>query len=135
MAVSMSSISADESVLLMHFVDHIFPLEYPMYKPGILQGGRGWLLALCLRTKPLYHAALAISAYHRRMTMPPETSQPSRVAALVQQEKHLGICLSAAHQAAQSPHPSCGLGIATTVSQLVFLEVLFNLQGFQAVVY
>lgn len=50
--------------LLMHFLDHVFPLEFPFYNPSMFEGGRGWILSLLMRTKPLYHAALSISAYH-----------------------------------------------------------------------
>ena len=97
-----------------------------MYKPGILEGGRGWLLALLLQTKPLYHAALALSAYHRRTIMHAKISHPCRVAALVQQEKHLEICIKSVNQVAQNSCPNKGLGIVTSVIQLVFFEVLFR---------
>jgi hypothetical protein len=50
--------------LLMHFLDHVFPIEFPFYNPSIVDGGRGWLLSLLIRTSPLYHAALSVSAYH-----------------------------------------------------------------------
>jgi hypothetical protein len=127
MAGSICSISADESVLLMHFLDNVFPLQYPMYRPGILEGGRGWLLALLLRTKPLYHAALALSAYHRRTLILAKISHPHQVAALVQQEKHLEICIKSVNQFAQNSCPNNGLGIVTSVVQLVFFEVFFRL--------
>ena len=56
---------ADHRVrLLMHFLDHVFPIEFPFYNPSIFEGGRGWLLSLLMRTRPLYHAALSVSAYH-----------------------------------------------------------------------
>jgi hypothetical protein len=56
---------ADHRVrLLMHFLDYVFPMEFSFYKPSIFEGGRGWLLSLLIRTKPLYHAALSVSAYH-----------------------------------------------------------------------
>ena len=48
----------DDSILLMHFLDSVFPLQYPMYKPEISEGERGWLLSLLLRAKSFYHAAL-----------------------------------------------------------------------------
>jgi hypothetical protein len=131
MAGSIFSISADESVLLMHFLDNVFPLQYPMYKPGILEGGRGWLLALLLRMKPLYHAALALSAYHRRTIILAKISHPCRVAALVQQEKHLEICMKSVNQFAQNSCPKNGLGIATSVVQLVFFEVFFRVENLQ----
>lgn len=58
------AIPPSEAMLLMHFLDNVFPLQYPMYHPTVLSGGRGWFLSLLLRTKPLYHAALALSSYH-----------------------------------------------------------------------
>src|SRR5690242_10230425 len=123
MTGSIFRISADAAVLLMHFLDVVFPLQYPLYKLRIMEGERGWLLALSLRTKPLYHAALALSAYHRRAIMLAETSHPCRVAALVQQEKHLEICIKSVNQFTQNSWPNNGLGIATSVVQLVFYEV------------
>ncbi|MCJ1384496.1 hypothetical protein MMC17_007613 [Xylographa soralifera] len=122
-ARSVLPISADDSVLLMHFLDNVFPLQYPMYKPGILEEGRGWLLTLLLQTEPLYHAALALSAYHRCSVVPAEVSQPYQVAALVQQEKHLEICTTLVHQSAQNCCPNIGLGIVASVVQLVFFEL------------
>ncbi|KAK1141322.1 hypothetical protein N8T08_009229 [Aspergillus melleus] len=128
--------SATESVLLMHFLDNVFPLQHPMYKPGPFEGGRGWLLALLLRTKPLYHATLAVSSYHRRK-MVFNIHHPCQVAGLVEQEKHLEICLKEFQQALKaaslslqmlSPDKSKGLGIAASVVQLVFFE-LFTGQG------
>lgn len=83
---SIPPISADDSVLLMHFLDNVFPLQYPMYKSGILEGGRGWLLTLLLRVKPLYHAALALRAYHRRSVILAKVSHPYQDAALVLQK-------------------------------------------------
>jgi hypothetical protein len=121
---SMFPSSAGNAVLLMNFLDNVFPLEFPLYRPEILEGGRGWLLALLLRTEPLYHTALAFSAYHRRTILDAKMSQPRQIAAVVQQEKHLQICIQMLNQSA---HNSCTisnkLGIATSVIQLVFFEV------------
>jgi hypothetical protein len=61
---STSIIPANEAVLLMHYLDNVFPLQFPMYKPSFIDGGRGWFLSLLLRTKPLYHAALALASFH-----------------------------------------------------------------------
>ncbi|EHK49378.1 uncharacterized protein TrAtP1_010594 [Trichoderma atroviride] len=124
------SISADEAALLMHFLDNIFPLQCPLFKPGILEGGRGWLLNLLLQTNPLYYVALAFSTYHRRMMMPAETARPLQAAALVQQEKHLGLCIALMNKSAQR---FCGewkgLGIAVTVIELVFFELFTDNSG------
>lgn len=113
----------------MHFLDNVFLLQYPMYKPGILEGGRGWLLALLLRSKPLYHAALALSVHHRRMTILAKISHPCRVANLVKQEKHLEICIKSVNQFTQSACSKSGLGIAIAVVQLVFFEVCFRFKN------
>jgi C6 transcription factor Pro1 len=125
-----SPIPAEESILLMHFLDRVFPLQYPMYRPDIVDGGRGWLLTLLLRTKPLYHAALALSSYHRRMMISERTQHPCRVLAVVQQEKHLEICLAEVQQSIRSVNrfiqkdqQGTGLGTVTSIVQLVFFEV------------
>ena len=55
-----------DTELLMHYLDHVFPLQFPFYKPSVMVGGRGWLLSILMTTKPLYHAAISLAAYHRR---------------------------------------------------------------------
>jgi hypothetical protein len=52
--------------LLMHYLDVVFPNQFPFYNPSPEEGGRGWLLIIILRTKPLYHAALSTAAYHQQ---------------------------------------------------------------------
>lgn len=121
----MASIPLDENVLFMHFLDDVFPLQYPMYKPGILDGGRSWLLALLLRTKPLYHAALALSTYHRRTIMVAGLGHPCQTATLFQQEKHVETCINLLNQSLQNSCPRSGLGIVTSIIQLGFFEVGF----------
>lgn len=39
----------------------VFPSQFPFYDPAPFGGGRGWLLLIILRTKPLYHAALSMA--------------------------------------------------------------------------
>lgn len=53
-----------EANLLMHYLDVVFPLLFRFYNPLVSEGGRGWLLMILLRTKPLFHAALSLSAQH-----------------------------------------------------------------------
>jgi hypothetical protein len=117
-------ISMDDSILLMHFLDNVFPLQYPMYTPEVLDGGRGWLLANLLQSKPLYYAVLAISSYHHRMIVLEKLDHPCQIAALIQQEKHLEVCLSLVNHYAKNSCPTNGLGIATCIVQLVFYEVI-----------
>ena len=99
-----------------------------MYKPGILEGGRSWLLTLLLRTEAFYHVALALSAYHRRLAMLANVSHAYQVAALVQQEKHLEISINLVHQAARNGCPKMGLGILISVVQMFFFEVFVKFE-------
>jgi hypothetical protein len=116
-------ISMDDSILLMHFLDNVFPLQFPMYRPEVLDGGKGWLLANLLQSKPLYYAALAIGSYHRRMDMLEKLDHSCQISTLIQQEKYLEVCLSLVNHYAKNSCPTHGLGIATCVIQLVFYEV------------
>jgi hypothetical protein len=113
----------DETILLMHFLDHVFALQYPMYNSGILEGGRGWLLSVLLRAKPLYHAALATSMHHRWTLISENLTPSARATALVRQEKYLEISIKSVTESAQNSCPAVGLDIMITVMQLVFFEV------------
>jgi hypothetical protein len=66
---TLGSTLEDEQILLMHYLDHVFVLQFPFYEPTIKEGGRGWLLSILMRTKPLYYAALTLAAYHRQVSM------------------------------------------------------------------
>lgn len=114
----------------MHFIDTVFPLQYPMYRPNVLEGGRGWLLSLLLRTKPLYHASLALSAYHRGNILLAARRHGCSTLSTVEQEKHLAICLSEFRNAIKDVGqwinrescPSNSLGLMACVIQLIFFE-------------
>ena len=54
-----------EAELLMHYLDHVFALQFRFHTPSVANGGRGWLLWLLTETKPLYHAALSLGALHQ----------------------------------------------------------------------
>jgi hypothetical protein len=114
----------------MHFIDTVFPLQYPMYRPNIVEGGRGWLLSLLLSTKPLYHASLALSAYHRGTVLLAASHRAGSTSSTVSQERHLAICLSEFQQAIKNVShwvsktcPSNSLGLMACVLQLLFFEV------------
>jgi hypothetical protein len=59
------TLNEDETGLLMHYLDYVFPLQFPFYNHTVATGGRGWLLSLLLQVEPLYHAALSIASYHQ----------------------------------------------------------------------
>lgn len=60
------AIEHQEANLMMHYLDIVFYIQFRFYLPSVEHGGRGWLLSLLTNTKPLYHAALSLSAFHQR---------------------------------------------------------------------
>ncbi|QPC74584.1 hypothetical protein HYE68_005336 [Fusarium pseudograminearum] len=54
----------DEADLLMHYLDYVFPYQYPFFNKG--QWSRGWLLWLLSKNGPLCRAALGLAALHKR---------------------------------------------------------------------
>ena len=87
--------------LLMHYLDVVFPNQFPFYIPTSADGGRGWLLHLILRTRPLYHAVLSMAAHHQQLqnrepsvsqifkTCPIATLQVHRILAINELRSHL----------------------------------------------
>ncbi|TVY81371.1 Pestheic acid cluster transcriptional regulator [Lachnellula suecica] len=127
---SIPAVAGNEAVLLMHFLDNVFCLQYPLYKPGVIEGGRGWLLSLLLRTKPLYHASLALSAYHRSMMFVTGHGYSHGSSGIIEQQKHLTICLDELQQAIKEvgnyvSHtcPTNSLGMMASTVQLIFFEL------------
>ncbi|KAH6674829.1 C6 transcription factor [Halenospora varia] len=62
-----SSHSADDR-LLMHYLDVVFYIQYPSYKPSFNQS-RSWLFSSLRRARSVYHATLALSELHIRSTV------------------------------------------------------------------
>lgn len=54
----------DEASLLMHYLDYVFPYQYPFSEKG--KWSRGWLLWLLSKNGPLYRASMGLAALHRR---------------------------------------------------------------------
>lgn len=95
-----------------------------MYKPLTRSGGRGWLLAALLRTKPLYHAALALSVYHHRIATHGATTNISDHADLaIRQERHMEACLEILNQETLQGCPKRPRDMMSTMLQLLFFEV------------
>lgn len=64
-----------EASLLMHYLDHVFPLQFPCYSPSILDGGRNWLLPLLTSAKHVYYATLSVGAQHLQITLAKSTQE------------------------------------------------------------
>ncbi|KAF5718850.1 C6 zink-finger PRO1A [Fusarium mundagurra] len=54
----------NEASLLMHYLDHVFPYQYPFFDKTRLS--RGWLLWLLSKNGPLYRASMSLAALHER---------------------------------------------------------------------
>ena len=76
--------------LVMYYMDHLFPRLCPFYKYSPIDDGRGWLLNLFLRTKPLCTLAVCISECDKaQLVLGPlsDTPQPH----LKLEEQHMQI--------------------------------------------
>lgn len=52
-----------ELSFVMTYLDHVFPVLFPFYRPSILEGGRSWLLVLAMKNKGLYHIVISLTSY------------------------------------------------------------------------
>ncbi len=57
--------NANDLETIMNYLDNIFPPQYYFYQPSAAERGRGWLLSMLLRSKPLYYTALAFSSVQK----------------------------------------------------------------------
>lgn len=56
--------SAQDTHLIMNYVDFVFPYLFPYYQPPILVGGRGWVLDAFLHgSRSIYYTAIALSSW------------------------------------------------------------------------
>ncbi|ETI25725.1 hypothetical protein G647_02499 [Cladophialophora carrionii CBS 160.54] len=54
---------------LMKYMDHVFPHQFPFYRPGLHETGRSWILALVRRSRVAFHSAMSLSAYFFTFTL------------------------------------------------------------------
>ncbi|KAF1737488.1 Transcriptional regulatory protein pro1 [Beauveria bassiana] len=56
--------SAQDTHLIMNYVDFVFPYLFPHYQPPILVGGRGWVLDAFLHgSRSIYYTAISLSSW------------------------------------------------------------------------
>ncbi|KAH8582381.1 fungal-specific transcription factor domain-containing protein, partial [Bisporella sp. PMI_857] len=48
---------------IMTYLDYVFPVLFPFYRPSMLEGGRSWLLALLMKNKGLCHTVISLTSY------------------------------------------------------------------------
>ncbi|RAL64659.1 hypothetical protein DID88_001692 [Monilinia fructigena] len=85
-------IEDQEASLMMHYLDHVFFIQFRFHTPS-LSSGRGWLLLLLTRTKPLYHAALSLSAFHRQSLLLEQESGQAETDYLHELQHHHNLTL------------------------------------------
>lgn len=64
--VQLSSLSFQNELELsfvMTYLDYVFPVLFPFYKPTLLEGGRSWLLVVAMKNKGLYHTIIGLTLY------------------------------------------------------------------------
>ncbi|EMR81243.1 putative c6 transcription protein [Botrytis cinerea BcDW1] len=85
-------IEDQEASLMMHYLDHVFFIQFRFHTPS-LSSGRGWLLSLLTKTKPLYHAALTLSAFHRQSLILERESGQAETDYLHELQHHYDLAL------------------------------------------
>lgn len=64
-ARGIGGIDHQEAHLLMHYLDQVFPWQFPYHDSRSSLGNRGWLFLLVIKCGPLYHAILSLSSLHQ----------------------------------------------------------------------
>jgi hypothetical protein len=57
-----TNIDSQEAWLLMHYLDQVFPWQFPYHDSRSRLGNRGWLFSLLIKRGPLYHAVLSLAS-------------------------------------------------------------------------
>jgi C6 transcription factor Pro1 len=118
-----------EATLLMHYLDEVFPLQFRFYNPLVSEGGRGWLLSILLSTKPLFHAALSLSAYHQSSILPLHSSTEGNSSILEDLERHYSLALVELKHHIDGLSLAIGLGRMTT--RVEILACMIQLVSFE----
>jgi C6 transcription factor Pro1 len=82
-----------ESCILMHYLDFVFPLQFPFYRPHPTEGGRGWLLSLILGIPAFFYTVLSLSEYHIQASTTYDPVSPRDLNILEDIERHYTLAL------------------------------------------
>ncbi|KAH6644395.1 fungal-specific transcription factor domain-containing protein [Boeremia exigua] len=122
------------SSLLMSYLDYAFPVLFPFYKPPISEAGRGWLLALALKSPGFYHNIIGMAAYffHAMPTSPGPTRDLCMEQGQIEMQTHMekavqGVQHSLGRVTRMGIHHSLAENILLlgNIVQLVNFEVVF----------
>lgn len=56
----------DPAMLIMYYLDVVFPIQFPFYRRELIPEGRSWVLMLSRDSVPFYWLILSLSAFHRK---------------------------------------------------------------------
>lgn len=128
----MGDLSLSDTRLLMHFVDHVYPLQLPIGQTSVIRNDRNWLLPIIMHIRPFYHSVLGLTALHQGLLTSQSTDEVKRLRVIQYAQKHHSLCLQDLQVAIQllgpyktkgSECPRGGVGVLACVIQLVLLEV------------
>jgi hypothetical protein len=130
LSISFQNNSTEEATLLMHYLDHVFFIQFPFYDNSFSTPGRGWLFALLTGEESLHSATLALSqclprSSHIQMEIPtneephPKSNNKYYTSALCR----LRLSLAEAPNWSASTRFSRSLQATTCILQLIFFEV------------
>jgi hypothetical protein len=128
----MGDLSLSDTRLLMHFVDHVYPLQLPISQTSVIRNDRNWLLPIIMHIRPFYHSVLGLTALHQGLLTSQSTDEAKKLRVLKYAQKHHSLCLQDLQVAIQllgpyktkgSECPRGGVGVLACVIQLVLLEV------------
>ncbi|ERS96053.1 uncharacterized protein SPSK_00709 [Sporothrix schenckii 1099-18] len=114
---------------LMYYFDHVFPRLCPFFTYSAGDKGRGWLLSLFLRTKPLCAAAICISACDQaQFVLGPLSDIPERTNHDLEMQ-HIEIVVDLRNHLAQLSQQTGASRMAVAVEALacVMHLILFEL--------
>lgn len=64
MARQRSAIGRSDAILVMFYLENLFPFLFPYYRPPLLQGGRTWILEMMISSPVVKQALLCQSSYY-----------------------------------------------------------------------
>ncbi|KAE9367002.1 hypothetical protein N431DRAFT_82087 [Stipitochalara longipes BDJ] len=117
--------------MIMNYLDNIFPLQYYFYQPSAAERGRGWLLSMLLRSKPLYYTALSFSSVQKVIASRDDVISESRYLEELDYQHSLTMA-ELAQQLEELPklkgqeHLKLGLEILACTLQLQSIEIFRN---------
>jgi hypothetical protein len=124
-----------EDALLMHYLDHVFHVQYPFYNAS-KRAGRGWLFSIIRQARSAYHASLALSEYHQHLKLLQQTRNSNSPNILKAKGSHYDLAVQKMHVSLKQSQPwsriqdfTQGIETLTCILQLLFWEVRLSLPG------